>query len=391
MAYKPVTKLIREGLNSDKQYGCVVPPLYPSTTYTFADYGEPRAHDYSRRGNPTRDMAQHAIAELEGGSGAVLTSSGMSAVHLVCQTLLQANDLILAPHNCYGGTYRLLDSLQQKGIYRTIFVDQANAEELDAALAQKPKLVFIETPSNPLLQVVDIAEISHKAHQAGALVVVDNTFLTPIFQQPFQLGADFIVHSCTKYLNGHSDLVAGIVIAKAQQDYEQLAWWANNLGVTTSAFDGYFLLRGLKTLTVRLEHQQRTAHAIAEFLSQHANEKNSCVKKVYYPGLSSHNSYNVARKQQTGFGAMLSFELAGDQETVRQFLHALTLFTLAESLGGVETLISHAATMTHAGMSAEARKQAGISESLLRISVGLEDEHDLIADLQHAFEKVSSL
>lgn len=389
MAYKQVTKLIREGLNSDEQYGCVVPPLYPSTTYTFADYDQPRRHDYSRRGNPTRDMAQHAIAELEGGSGAVLTSSGMSAIHLVCQTLLQANDLILAPHNCYGGTYRLLDSLQQKGIYRTVFVDQSNPAELDAALTQQPKLVFIETPGNPLLQVVDIAEISRKAHQTGAFVVVDNTFLTPIFQQPFQLGADFIVHSCTKYLNGHSDLVAGIAIAKEPHDFEQLAWWANNLGVTTAAFDSYLLLRGLKTLTVRLAQQQRSAQAIAEFLSQHANEKKTCVKKVYYPGLTSHSSYTIACKQQSGFGAMLSFELAGDQQTVRQFLHALQLFTLAESLGGVETLISHAATMTHAGMSAEARAQAGISENLLRISVGLEDEQDLIADLQHAFEQLS--
>ena len=386
MAYKQVTKLIREGLNSDEQYGCVVPPLYPSTTYTFLDYGQPRHHDYSRRGNPTRDMAQRALAELEGGYDAVLTGSGMSAIHLVCQTLLNVDDLIVAPHNCYGGTYRLLDSLQEKGIYKTLFVDQSNANELDAALAQKPKLVFIETPSNPLLQVVDIAEISHKAHQVGALVVVDNTFLTPIFQQPFQLGADFIVHSCTKYLNGHSDLVAGAVIAKDQPSHEQLAWWANNLGVTSAVFDSYFLLRGLKTLTVRLQQQQRNAQVIAEFLSQQ-----SCVKKVYYPGLSSHNGYHIACKQQTGFGAMLSFELAGEQSDVRNFLQALTLFTLAESLGGVETLISHAGTMTHAGMSAEARKQAGISENLLRISVGLEDEQDLIADLQQAFQQLSCL
>ena len=384
MTYKASTIAIHNGLNEDSQFGCVVPPIYLSSTYNFTDFNEPRTHDYSRRGNPGRDIVQRTLAQLEGGSGAVMTNSGMSALHLLCTVLLQPGDLLVAPHDCYGGSYRLFNSLSQKGAYQVEFVDQSDESALQAALARKPKLVLIETPSNPLLRIYDIQHISTLAHQAGALVVVDNTFLSPALQQPLALGADFVVHSCTKYLNGHSDIIAGAVIAKEEKWALELAWWANNIGVTGGAFDSYLLLRGMRTLLPRIKQQQHNAGEIVKYL-----KTESLVKKIYYPALSDHPGYHIAAAQQSGFGAMLSFEFAGDEAQLRQFLQALSLFTLAESLGGVETLISHTATMTHAGMSPEARAAAGITDSLLRISVGLEDSQDLIADLSHAFKVAS--
>ncbi|BAE75438.1 Cystathionine gamma-synthase [Sodalis glossinidius str. 'morsitans'] len=381
MTRKQATIAVRSGLNNDEQFGCVVPPITLSSTYNFTEFNQPRAHDYSRRGNPTRDVVQRALAELEGGAGAVMTSSGMSAIHLVCTVFLKPGDLLVAPHDCYGGSYRLFDSLSKRGTYRVEFVDQANPQALAQALAAKPKLVLIETPSNPLLRVVDIAAICREAHKAGALCVVDNTFMSPALQQPLALGADLVVHSCTKYLNGHSDVVAGAVIAREADVAIELAWWGNNIGVTGSAFDSYLLLRGIRTLTPRIRQQQSNTQAIVAYLQQHPQ-----VKKLYYPGLSENPGHEIACRQQSGFGAMLSFELDSDETTLRRFLAALTLFTLAESLGGVESLICHAATMTLAGMAAEARARAGISETLLRLSVGIEDSEDLIADLEQAFQ-----
>lgn len=381
MTYKPSTIAIHNGLNEDQQFGCVVPPIYLSSTYNFTDFNEPRAHDYSRRGNPGRDIVQKTLAQLEGGSGAVMTNSGMSALHLLCTVFLRPGDLLVAPHDCYGGSYRLFNSQHERGAYQVQFVDQSDEVALRAALAKKPKLVLIETPSNPLLRIFDIQQIAQLAHEAGALVVVDNTFLSPILQQPIALGADFVVHSCTKYLNGHSDIVAGVVIAKEEKWAIELAWWANNIGVTGGAFDSYLLLRGIRTLSPRILQQQQNAHEIVKYL-----KAQPLVKKLYYPALEDHPGHEIALKQQKGFGAMLSFEFAGDEAQLRRFLSALRLFTLAESLGGVETLISHTATMTHAGMSAQARFEAGITDSLLRISVGIEDAQDLIADLDQAFQ-----
>lgn len=380
MTRKQATIAVRSGLNDDEQYGCVVPPIHLSSTYNFLDFNEPRAHDYSRRGNPTRDVVQRALAELEGGAGAVLTNTGMSAIHLVTTVFLKPGDLLVAPHDCYGGSYRLFDSLSKRGAYRVKFVDQGDKAALQAALDEKPKLVLIESPSNPLLRVVDIAAICEAAREAGALSVVDNTFLSPALQNPLALGADLVVHSCTKYLNGHSDVVAGAVIAKEPQLATDLAWWANNIGVTGAAFDSYLLLRGLRTLSPRIAAAQRNALAIVDYLKQQ-----KLVKKLYHPSLPENAGHEHAVRQQRGFGAMLSFEIDGDELLLRRFLKALQLFTLAESLGGVESLISHTATMTHAGMSAEARAAAGISETLLRVSVGIEDHEDLIADLDNAF------
>ncbi|MDE9555002.1 cystathionine gamma-synthase [Xenorhabdus bovienii] len=385
MGCKQATVAVQSGSNIDEQYGCVVPPIYLSSTYNFTGFNEPRAHDYSRRGNPSRDVVQQVLAELEGGAGAVMTSSGMSAIHLLCTVFLQPGDLLVAPHDCYGGSYRLFDSLSKRGAYNVIFVDQSDNQALKQALAQKPKLVLIETPSNPLLRIVDIQYICGLAHEVGALAVVDNTFLSPVLQKPLDLGADLVVHSCTKYLNGHSDLITGAIIAKDPVIAENLAWWANNIGVTGAAFDSYLLLRGIRTLSARVMLQQNNAAAIAEYLQQQPQ-----VKKLYYPALKNHPGHEIALKQQTGFGAMLSFELDGDEQTLRHFLSALKLFTLAESLGGVESLISHTATMTHAGMAAEARAQAGITDSLLRVSVGIEDSQDLIADLDKAFQAAAT-
>ncbi|OTA18651.1 cystathionine gamma-synthase [Xenorhabdus beddingii] len=385
MGCKQATIAVHSGSNIDEQYGCVVPPIYLSSTYNFTGFNEPRTHDYSRRGNPGRDIVQQVLAELEGGAGAVMTSSGMSAIHLLCTVFLQPGDLLVAPHDCYGGSYRLFDSLSKRGAYQVIFVDQADDQALKQALAQKPKLVLIETPSNPLLRIVDIQYICALAHEVGALAIVDNTFLSPVLQKPLELGADLVVHSCTKYLNGHSDLIAGAIIAKDPVIADDLAWWANNIGVTGAAFDSYLLLRGIRTLSARVLLQQKNAAVIADYLQQQPQ-----VRKLYYPALENHPGHEIAVKQQKGFGAMLSFELEGDEQTLRRFLSALKLFTLAESLGGVESLISHTATMTHAGMSAEARAQAGITDLLLRVSVGIEDSQDLIADLDNAFQAAAT-
>ncbi|MHA6999383.1 cystathionine gamma-synthase [Aeromonas sp. R6-2] len=373
------TRAVRIGIESDTQHGAVVPPIYLSSNYTFADFGEPRQYDYARSGNPTRSHLAEALAALEGGSGAIVTSTGMGAVHLVSTTLLAAGDLLIAPHDCYGGTWRLFEHLAAKGCYRVKFVDQGDPEALATALAEGPKLVWVETPSNPLLRVVDVAAICDAAHEAGALVAVDNTFLTPFWQQPLALGADLVVHSTTKYINGHSDVVGGAVVAADGELAERLTWWANCLGVTGGAFDSYLTLRGLRTLGARLRAHEENARQILDFLLSQ-----SVVKRIYHPSLPSHPGHEIARRQQAGFGAMVSFELSLDEAGIRAFLGALRCFSVAESLGGVESLIAHPASMTHRAMTPEAQLRAGISGQLLRLSVGIEHGPDLVADLAQA-------
>ena len=378
--YQRETHAVKSGIASDKQFGSVVPPIYLSTNYTFEAYGQKREFDYSRSGNPTRNTLGQALAELEQGAGAVITGSGMGAINLVALALLKADDLLVAPHDCYGGTYRLFQYMAARGSYRVRFVDQGDAEALAAALAEKPKLVWVETPSNPLLRVVDVTAICAAAHQVGALVAVDNTFLSPLLQQPLAVGAVIVVHSTTKYINGHSDVVGGAVIAKTPELAEQLAWWGNCLGHTGGAFDAYLTLRGLRTLAPRLRQHQENAAAIIGYL-----QSQSLVSKIYHPSLPSHPGHEIAKRQQQGFGAMLSFEASFDLEQMKRFLGSLELFCLAESLGGVESLVAHPASMTHAGMDPEARRVAGISDQLLRLSVGIEHVEDLIADLDRAF------
>ncbi len=379
--HQPATNAVRTGVDSDTQYGAVVAPIYLSSTYTFAGLSDRRTYDYSRSANPTRDALAQTLAKLEHGAGAVITSSGMAAINLVCQ-LLDSKDLLIAPHDCYGGSYRLFESLHKRGVLKVIFVDFTDASAVTAALQHKPKLVWVETPSNPLLRITDINQIAEQTHACGALLAVDNTFLSPVWQQPLKLGADLVVHSTTKYLNGHSDMVGGAVITSTQQLHEQLLWWANCTGVTGAAFDSYLTLRGVRSLYPRMTAHGSNAQRIAELLAAHR-----AVKKVYYPGLSSHPGHDIAKRQQSGFGAMIGFELDGDIKNVQTFVDGLQMFSLAESLGGVESLIAHPATMTHSAISMEARNAAGITDTLLRLSVGIEAIEDLEKDLLQALQR----
>jgi cystathionine gamma-synthase len=382
---KIATRSVRAGLESDAHHGSVVPPIYLSTNFAFEGYRQPRKYDYTRSGNPTRDQLAGALADLEGGAGAVVTCTGLAAITLILATLPRGARVV-APYDCYGGTYRLLAALAAKGNLAVDFIDQSNAAELRASLEAGAQLVWIETPSNPLLRVVDIRDITEAAHRHGALTVVDNTFLSPVWQQPLILGADLVMHSTTKYLNGHSDVVGGAVIAKTPELHESLAWWANAIGVTGAPFDSFLTLRGVRSLHARMRvHAENTA-AIVEFLTRHDQ-----VQRVYYPGLPDCQGHEIARRQQSGFGAMLSFELAGGEPAIAAFLDGLTCFSLAESLGGVESLIAHPVSMSHAGMEESARLRAGISPGLLRVSVGIEDHTDLVADLNSGLERAAKV
>ncbi len=374
------TRAVRAGLESCDVTGAVVPPLHLSSTYAFRGFGDKRKYDYSRSGNPTRDLLGDALADLEGGVGAVITGSGMGAITLVGH-LLPVGARVVAPHDCYGGTFRLFTAWKKRAELDVDFVDFGDAQAVDAALAKPAALVWIETPSNPLLRITDIAETSRRAHAAGALVVADNTFLSPGWQRPLELGADIVVHSTTKYINGHSDVVGGAVIAKSKELAEQLGWWGNCLGLTGSAFDSFLTLRGLRTLHVRLREHARNAQAVAEFLAQQPQ-----VKRVYFPGLASHPGHEIAKRQQSGFGAIVTLEVAGGVAGAQRFSEALELFSLAESLGGVESLVAHPATMTHAAMAPEARAAAGLVDGLLRLSIGIESTDDLLRDLAVGLE-----
>ncbi len=373
------TIAVRAGIETDTQHGAITPPLYLSSNYSFAGFDEPREFDYTRSGNPTRQILGDALAELERGAGGVITSSGMSAIFLVLQ-LLKAGERILVPHDCYGGSFRLFRSFRERGLIEVDFVDQTDEVALKSALDKKPKIVWIETPSNPLLRLVDIKKVSLLAKQQDAIVVVDNTFLSPVLQQPLLLGADIVVHSTTKYINGHSDVVGGAVVAKTSELYEDLKWWANCTGITGAPFDSFLILRGLRTLDVRVARHNKNAQRIAEFLDSHDQ-----VEKVYYPGLASHEGHEIAAEQQSGFGAMISFKVAGDLEDTKRFLKGLSVFSLAESLGGVESLICHPSTMTHAAVALEDQVTAGITQNLLRLSIGIENIEDLIADIESGF------
>lgn len=381
------TAAVRTGINCDEGHGAVIPPLYLSSTFAFDGFDQKGQYDYTRSGNPTRDQLACALNELEGGAGAVVTGSGMSAVHLATQ-LLGPEDLVIAPPDCYGGCHRLLTAGARQGRFAVQWTPLWETERACAEILRlKPKMVWIETPSNPLLRITDVERIAAAAHEAGALVVADNTFLSPVGQQPLSLGADIVVHSTTKYINGHSDVVGGAVIANTEALAEELAWWANCLGLTGAPFDSFQTLRGLRTIDVRYRQHQENAGEIAGLLDGH-----SLVSKVFYPGLATHPGHEVAARQQNGFGAIVSFELDLPEAAIAAFCHSLQLFTLAESLGGVESLVAHPATMTHAAMEEADQVKAGISRKLLRLSVGIEHVDDLRADLLAALaaaEKVS--
>ncbi|MBL8256580.1 MAG: O-succinylhomoserine (thiol)-lyase [Pseudoxanthomonas mexicana] len=383
---RPATAAVRAGIDRDTAYGAVTPPIVLSSNFSFAGFAQKREYDYTRSGNPTRDLLAEALAELEGGAGAVITATGMGAITLVLNALLEPGDRLVVPHDAYGGSWRLFNALAKKGHFELITADLTDPRSLADALAQSPKLVLIETPSNPLLRITDLRFVIEAAHKAGARTVVDNTFLSPALQTPIAFGADIVLHSTTKYINGHSDVVGGAVIARDAETHQQLVWWANALGLTGSPFDSFLTLRGLRTLDARLRAHQENATAIAALLDAHP-----VVSKVYFPGLASHPGHAVAARQQKGFGAMLSVELDGGEEAVRAFVEGLRYFTLAESLGGVESLVAHPATMTHAAMTPEARAKAGITDGLLRLSVGIEAIDDLLSDITAALERAAAV
>ena len=374
------TRAVRTAIESDTQHGAVVPPLHLSSNYAFAGFGEKRQYDYTRSGNPTRDALGEALTTLEGGAGAVVTASGMGALNVMVQ-LLEPGDLLVVPHDCYGGTYRLYEALGRKGHFEVLFIDQTDERALADACERRPKLILTETPSNPLLRIVDIASVAALAKECGAIYAVDNTFLSPALQQPIALGADIVIHSTTKYINGHSDVVGGALVAATPELAEELAWWANCIGATGAPFDSFLTLRGLRTLQVRMRQHEETASLLARVLDEQEG-----VRCVHYPGLETHPGHAIARRQQSGFGGMISFEIRGGEAAVRAFIEHLQYFSLAESLGGVESLVCHPPSMTHAPVSEAALEEAGISQSLVRLSVGLEAGEDLVDDVLKALD-----
>ena len=379
MPHNLASLCVNSEIGNDPAYGAVTPPLYLSSTYKFNGLDDMGPYDYGRSGNPNRDALANTVAALEDGAGGVVTATGMAAIDLTLN-LVPRGRLVIAPHDCYGGTHRLLLARQEQGRFRVEFIDQTSTRALERAFDEKPALVFIETPSNPLMRVVDIAAIAGAAHEVGALVVCDNTFLSPVRQLPLSLGADIVIHSSTKYINGHSDVVGGIVVAGTDALTEKLAWWANCTGVTGAPFDSFLTLRGLRTLSARMDMQESNAQKIAAFLEGHAQ-----VDKVYYPGLKSNPGYELAQRQQSGPGAMLSFDLKGGRKNLPAFLTDTGVFQFAESLGGTESLLCHPASMTHRAMDDAAQKRAGIGAGLLRLSVGLEHSDDQITALRTMF------
>ena len=374
----PATRAVQAGLAADPAYGAVMPPLYLSSNFRFPGLDDPPAYDYTRSGNPTRELLTNALAQLEGGAGAVATSSGMSAVGVVLN-LVRADDLVLAPHDGYGGTHRLLVGLERQGRLRVRFVDFTDPASLSAGLEQEPRMIWVETPSNPLLRITDLAAVARAARRIGAIAVADNTFLSPALQRPIDFGFDLVVHSTTKFINGHSDVVGGAVIAAGDELFEELAWWTNATGAAQSPFDSYLALRGVRTLFARTRVHEENTRAVVDLLAE-----SPAVAQVYYPGLPAHPGHELAHRQQSGYGSLFSFELEGGRPAAEKLLSRLRLFTLAESLGGVESLICHPATMTHAAMDEAAQAVAGIGKGLLRVSVGIESADDLVADLRQA-------
>ena len=378
------TQGMRAGLGTDTAYGAVVPPLYLSTNFTFRGFDEPREYDYTRSGNPTRDVLNDALASLEGGAGATSVATGLAAVTLVAEAFVPAGGRVVVQHDAYGGTWRLFTFLAAQGRFDVDFVDFNDPAALDEALDRSPALVWIETPSNPLLRITDIAATAARAHAAGALVAADNTFLSPLLQRPLEHGVDIVIHSTTKFLNGHSDVVGGAAIAADPEVHARLRLWANALGLTSSPFDAYLTLRGLRTLDARLRVHESNTAALVRLLDGHP-----AVSALHYPGLASHPGHQVAARQQNGFGSLVSLELAGGVDAVHRFLDGMQVFHLAESLGGVESLVCHPETMTHAGMTSEARSVAGIGGGLLRLSVGIEAEEDLVAVVAEALGRAA--
>ncbi len=374
------TKCVHVGVDKDSNYNSCITPIYPSSTFRWVDVQTNKGFDYTRSGNPTRRALEESIAALEGGVDCRATCTGMSAITCVMH-LFKPGDHIIAGNDIYGGSYRIFTNVfSHLGITFSL-VNMRDVAAVRNALTPQTKCLWIETPSNPLLNIVDIAAMTSVAREAGAITIADNTFLSPYLQRPFEFGVDIVVHSTTKYLNGHSDVVGGAVVSREQALAERVGYLHNALGLGCSPFDAWLVLRGIKTLGPRMEAHQRGAMALAKMLAEHSK-----VKRVYYPGLPTHPEHELAKRQQKGFGAMLSFDVKGGRAQAEQILTGTRYFQLAESLGGVESLMEYPETMSHASMTADARREAGISERTIRVSVGIENPDDLIADLKAAID-----
>jgi len=371
------TRAIHVGQEADPATGAVSVPIYATSTYVQEEIGKHKGYEYARVSNPTRDRLETNLAALEGGVGAKVFASGMAAINAVA-SLLKAGDHVVAGHNLYGGTPRLFNTVLSNFGMEFSYVQTSEVAHVERALRQNTRLVFLETPTNPLMELCDVRAISELCHSHGIEVVVDNTFMSPYFQRPIELGADMVVHSTTKFLNGHSDGLGGVVVCTKKEQVEKLAYLQKAAGAILSPFECWLILRGVKTLAVRMRQHDRNGRKVAEFLSQH--EK---VKKVFYPGLPDHPQHELAKRQMSGFGAMISFE-TGSLANANRMLRKVRVCSLGESLGGVETLISHPATMTHAAVGEEGRRRIGITDGLVRISVGIEDAEDILADLDQA-------
>jgi len=378
------TLAVHSGVDKDTAYNSVITPIYQTSTFRFEDIGKTKGYDYTRTLNPTRKALEENIASLEGGAGSKAVATGMAA-SLTALHFLKAGDHLVVTNDCYGGTERLLRTYAELFNYELTYVSMSDLNAVRAAIRPNTKGIWIETPSNPLLNIVDIKAIADIAHECGALAFADNTFLSPYFQRPFELGVDIIIHSTTKYLNGHSDVVGGAIVAKTQEHADRLQYLVNALGLGASPFDSWLVLRGIKTLIPRMKVHEENANAVAKFLSQHKN-----VKKVFYPGLPSHPGHELAKRQQRGFGGMVSFEIKGGLQEANAVIGSTKIFALAESLGGIESLICHPQTMTHASMNPELREKAGINERVIRLSVGIEDVNDLIEDLDQVLNRINS-
>jgi len=373
------TDAIHAGQEPDPTTGAVTVPIYQTSTYVQESIGKHKGFEYARTQNPTRMALEKNVAVLERGVAAYAFASGMAATTAITQLLLKQGDHAICSDNLYGGTFRLFDKIVRHYGVEFTYVNTSNLSDVTPAIRPNTRMVFIETPTNPIMSITDVRGVSAIAHQSACRVVVDNTFMTPYFQLPLELGADIVIHSTTKYLNGHSDSVGGVVALKHQDDAERLQFIQNAAGAILSPFDSWLVLRGIKTLPIRMEAHNSNGMAVANFL---ANKKE--VKKIYYPGLLNHPGHELAKKQMSGFGGMIAIDV-GSLDRARRFLEHVKLCSLGESLGGVETLISHPATMTHASVPAEERQRLGITDGLVRLSVGIEDVEDLIADLDKAF------
>ncbi len=377
------TKLIHGGISEDPTTGAVSVPIYQTSTYRQDGVGQPKQYEYSRSGNPTRFALEELIADLEGGVRGFAFSSGLSGIHAVF-SLFQAGDHILLGDDVYGGTFRLFDKVLTKNGLEYTIIDTSNLDKIEQSIKPNTKALYLETPSNPLLKITDLEKSATLAHQHGLIVIADNTFATPYFQRPLDLGSDIVVHSGTKYLGGHSDVVAGLVTSNHKDLADQIGFYQNAIGAVLGPQDSWLLQRGIKTLSVRMEEHQKNAFVVADFLFSHP-----AVEKVYYPGLPDHELHGVAKKQMSGFSGMSSFTLTNEESAI-PFVESLQLFTLAESLGGVESLVEIPSVMTHASIPKEKREEAGIKDGLIRLSVGIEYGQDLINDLAQAFDRIKN-